>query len=178
MSTSPRRGAGDRIAQTALRAYPPGTTPPLVIQYSASSVPVLQLGSPAPASPSSIERLWSNFIAPSWPPSRRIDAERLRGKAAADPGGYDTVCQAYASRCGVNAVSAQNIILQQAMCRWATVDYQVDVQQRAGVGRAHSTTCIKTSERRHHLRSRYRQCARRLPSPDQHCARRTDSAPL
>src|SRR5208283_4165523 len=32
------------IAQTALRAYPPGTTPPLVIQYSASSVPVLQLG--------------------------------------------------------------------------------------------------------------------------------------
>jgi multidrug efflux pump subunit AcrB len=32
------------IAQTALRAYPPGTTPPLIIQYSASSVPVLQLG--------------------------------------------------------------------------------------------------------------------------------------
>jgi multidrug efflux pump subunit AcrB len=32
------------ISQTLLRFAPPGTTPPLVIQYSASSVPVLQLG--------------------------------------------------------------------------------------------------------------------------------------
>src|SRR5262249_58498458 len=31
------------IAQTAIRSMPPGTTPPLVIQYSASTVPVLQL---------------------------------------------------------------------------------------------------------------------------------------
>ncbi len=32
------------VSQSALRMYPPGTTPPLIIQYSASSVPVLQLG--------------------------------------------------------------------------------------------------------------------------------------
>ncbi len=32
------------IAQTQLRQLPQGTTPPLVIQYSASSVPILQLG--------------------------------------------------------------------------------------------------------------------------------------
>src|SRR5579863_4301246 len=32
------------IAQTGLRQFPQGTTPPLVIQYSASNVPVLQLG--------------------------------------------------------------------------------------------------------------------------------------
>jgi CzcA family heavy metal efflux pump len=32
------------ISQTALRQYPQGTNPPLVIQYSASSIPVLQLG--------------------------------------------------------------------------------------------------------------------------------------
>ena len=31
------------IAQTAIRAMPPGTQPPLVIQYSASDVPILQL---------------------------------------------------------------------------------------------------------------------------------------
>jgi multidrug efflux pump subunit AcrB len=31
------------ICQTLLRIFPPGTTPPLIIQYSASSVPVLQL---------------------------------------------------------------------------------------------------------------------------------------
>jgi len=32
------------IAQTQLRQMPPGTTPPLVIQYNASSVPIIQLG--------------------------------------------------------------------------------------------------------------------------------------
>src|SRR5580704_7795399 len=32
------------ISQTALRAMPPGTNPPLVITYSASTVPILQLG--------------------------------------------------------------------------------------------------------------------------------------
>jgi len=32
------------VSQTQLRFLPPGTTPPLIIQYSASSVPILQLG--------------------------------------------------------------------------------------------------------------------------------------
>jgi multidrug efflux pump subunit AcrB len=31
------------ISQTLLRIFPPGTTPPLIIQYNASSVPILQL---------------------------------------------------------------------------------------------------------------------------------------
>src|SRR5713226_4091240 len=31
-------------SQTGIRFLPPGSTPPLVIQYSASSVPILQLG--------------------------------------------------------------------------------------------------------------------------------------
>src|SRR5947208_7041035 len=32
------------ISQTVIRQLPPGTTPPLVIQYSASTVPILQIG--------------------------------------------------------------------------------------------------------------------------------------
>jgi len=32
------------ICQTLLRSMPPGTTPPLVLQYSASNVPILQVG--------------------------------------------------------------------------------------------------------------------------------------
>src|SRR5207244_9434703 len=31
------------ISQTLLRTMPPGTTPPLILQYSASRVPILQL---------------------------------------------------------------------------------------------------------------------------------------
>ncbi len=32
------------ICQTLLRAFPPGTTPPLILQYNASNVPVVQVG--------------------------------------------------------------------------------------------------------------------------------------
>src|SRR6201981_86405 len=32
------------VSQTQLRSLPPGTQPPLIINYSASSVPILQLG--------------------------------------------------------------------------------------------------------------------------------------
>jgi multidrug efflux pump subunit AcrB len=32
------------IAQTLLKIFPPGTTPPSIIKYDASSVPILQLG--------------------------------------------------------------------------------------------------------------------------------------
>ncbi|HEY3783063.1 MAG TPA: efflux RND transporter permease subunit [Fimbriimonadaceae bacterium] len=37
------------ISQTLLRAFPQGTTPPLILQYSASSVPILQLGLSSPS---------------------------------------------------------------------------------------------------------------------------------
>ena len=51
------------IAQTALRQYPQGTTPPLVIQYSASSVPVLQLGlSGAGLTEQQLNDFGTNFI--------------------------------------------------------------------------------------------------------------------
>ncbi len=36
------------IAQTQLRQLPPGTTPPLIIKYSASSIPVVQLALSSP----------------------------------------------------------------------------------------------------------------------------------
>ena len=37
------------IAQTIIRPFPPGTTPPSIIKYDASSVPILQLGLESPA---------------------------------------------------------------------------------------------------------------------------------
>ncbi len=39
------------IEQTLLRQLPPGTTPPLIIKYSASSIPVIQLGLSSPTLP-------------------------------------------------------------------------------------------------------------------------------
>lgn len=44
--TNPASGVAQisSICETLLRVLPPGTTPPLILQYSASNVPILQLG--------------------------------------------------------------------------------------------------------------------------------------
>jgi multidrug efflux pump subunit AcrB len=49
--------------QTALRGYPPGTVPPLIIQFNATNVPILQLGiSSSILSEQQINDLSSNFL--------------------------------------------------------------------------------------------------------------------
>ncbi len=51
------------ICQTLLRTMPPGTTPPLIIQFSASNVPILQLGLTSPSlSEQQLYDLGLNFI--------------------------------------------------------------------------------------------------------------------
>jgi CzcA family heavy metal efflux pump len=53
------------ISQTVLRQLPPGTLPPLIINYSASSVPILQLGlSGSGLSEQQLNDLGQNFIRP------------------------------------------------------------------------------------------------------------------
>src|ERR1700728_3101959 len=53
------------ISQTALRQLPPGTLPPLIINYSASSVPILQLGlSGQGLSEQQLNDMGQNFIRP------------------------------------------------------------------------------------------------------------------
>src|SRR5271156_1937041 len=53
------------VSQTILRQLPPGTLPPLVINYSASSVPILQLGlSGKGLSEQQLNDLGQNFLRP------------------------------------------------------------------------------------------------------------------
>src|SRR6202453_4516279 len=53
------------ISQTALRQLPPGTLPPLIINYSASSVPILQLGlSGQGLSEQQLNDMGQNFVRP------------------------------------------------------------------------------------------------------------------
>jgi CzcA family heavy metal efflux pump len=53
------------ISQTILRQLPPGTLPPLIINYSASTVPILQLGiSGQGLSESQLNDLSQNFLRP------------------------------------------------------------------------------------------------------------------
>jgi multidrug efflux pump subunit AcrB len=56
-------------SQTILRQLPPGTLPPLIINYSASSVPILQLGiSGQGLSESQLNDLSQNFLRPQLSP--------------------------------------------------------------------------------------------------------------
>lgn len=53
------------VSQTILRQLPPGTLPPLIINYSASSVPILQLGiSGEGLSEQQLNDLSQNFLRP------------------------------------------------------------------------------------------------------------------
>jgi multidrug efflux pump subunit AcrB len=53
------------VSQTVLRQLPPGTLPPLIINYSASSVPILQLGlSGMGLSEQELNDLGQNFLRP------------------------------------------------------------------------------------------------------------------
>jgi multidrug efflux pump subunit AcrB len=125
------------IAQTALRGYPQGTTPPLIIQYSASSVPVLQLGlSGNGLTEQQLNDFGTNFIRtqlatvqgasiplPYGGKQRQvqvdIDTQKLQahGLSAADV---------------VAAVGAQNIILPAGEVKMGHVDYQVETNSTPG----------------------------------------------
>jgi CzcA family heavy metal efflux pump len=119
------------IAQTSLKQYPQGTTPPLIIQYNASSVPILQLGmSGKGLTEQQLNDFGQNFV--------RTQLATVQGAAVPFPYGgkqrqiqvdIDTQkLQAYglSSADVVNAVNAQNIILPSGDVKMGHIDYQVE----------------------------------------------------
>ncbi len=119
------------ISQTALRQYPQGTTPPLVIQYSASSVPVLQLGlSGDGLTEQQLNDFGQNFV--------RTQLATVQGASLAFPYGgkqrqvqvdiNTQKLQAYGLSASdvVNAVNAQNIILPAGDVKMGHIDYPVE----------------------------------------------------
>src|SRR6201996_6210892 len=54
------------ISQTAIRSMPPGTQPPLILNYNASTVPILQLATSSKAlSEQQVLDLTQNFMRPA-----------------------------------------------------------------------------------------------------------------
>jgi multidrug efflux pump subunit AcrB len=137
------------ISQTQLRQYPQGTTPPLVIQYSASSVPVLQLGlSGDGLSEQQLNDFGTNFI--------RTQLATVQGASIPYPYGgkqrqvqvdVDTQkLQAYglSSSDLVNTIGAQNIILPAGDVKMGNVDYQVETNSAPDSIAALNNLPIKT----------------------------------
>src|SRR5437868_6589471 len=120
------------ISQTQLRQLPPGTTPPLVISYNASSVPILQLAmSGQGLSEQQLNDLALNFV--------RTRLITVPGAAVPYPYGgktrqvqVDLDMPALQSK-GlspvdvVNAISAQNLILRAGTSKIGELEYDVDI---------------------------------------------------
>ncbi len=120
------------ISQTQLRQLPPGTTPPLVITYSASSVPILQLAlSGSRLSEQQLFDYGVNFIrtrlitvpgvAIPWPYGGKqrqvqvdLNTQALQAKGLSP---IDVV----------NAISAQNLILPSGTSKIGQFEYDVDM---------------------------------------------------
>ena len=118
--------------QTVLRGLPPGTTPPLVITYTASTTPIVQLGLSSKTLPEQqLFDLGTNFLrtqlttvqgaATPWPYGGKprqiqvdLDSAKLQayGLAPADI---------------VNAVSAQNLILPAGTAKIGPTEYAVEM---------------------------------------------------
>jgi len=120
------------ISQTQLRSLPQGTTPPLVISYSASSVPILQLAlSGKSLSEQDLNDLALNFI--------RTRLVTVPGAAVPYPyGGKQRQVQVDLNTTAlqskglspldvVNAISAQNLILPAGTSKIGALEYDVDI---------------------------------------------------
>jgi CzcA family heavy metal efflux pump len=120
------------IAQTTVRSLPPGTTPPLIISYSASTTPIIQLGLSSKTLPEQqLFDLGQNFL--------RNYLATVPGAATPYPYGGKVrqiqvdldlpKLQAYGLQPNdiVNAVNAQNIILPSGTIKMGSLEYNVEM---------------------------------------------------
>ena len=119
------------ISQTQLRQLPPGTTPPLIISYSASSVPILQLALSGDLSEQQLNDYALNFVR-----TRLITVE---GASVPFPyGGKQRQVQVDLNTAAlqakglsaldvVNAISAQNLILPSGTMKMGPLEYAVNI---------------------------------------------------
>src|ERR1700752_3101681 len=120
------------VSQTQLRQLPPGTTPPLILAYSASSVPVLQLAlSGQGLSEQQLNDYGLNFI--------RTRLITIPGASVPYPyGGKQRQVQVDLNPTAlqskglspmdvVNAISAQNLILPSGTSKIGSKEYDVDI---------------------------------------------------
>ena len=120
------------ICQTTVRGLPPGTTPPLIISYSASTTPIIQLGLSSRTLPEQqLFDLGQNFL--------RNFLATVPGAATPYPYGGKIRqiqvdldlprLQAYGLSPSdiVNAVNAQNIILPSGTIKLGPLEYDVEM---------------------------------------------------
>jgi multidrug efflux pump subunit AcrB len=118
------------IEQAQLRQLPPGITPPLVIKYSASSIPVIQLGLSSPTQP-------ENALFDAAVNTLRPQLITIPGTAVPFPyGGKNRLisidldtnslqARGLAPIDVVNALNLQNLILPSGTAKFGSIEYNV-----------------------------------------------------
>jgi multidrug efflux pump subunit AcrB len=117
-------------AQSIVKLLPPGITPPLVIRYDASTVPILQLGlSGKGLSEQQLNDLGVNFIRPQLAtvPGAAVPIP-YGGKVRqimVDIDSQQLMSKGLSATDVVNAVNAQNVILPSGTAKIGTTEYNV-----------------------------------------------------
>jgi multidrug efflux pump subunit AcrB len=124
------------IAQTVIRSMPPGTTPPLIIRYSASTVPILQYSiSSSKLSEQAVFDLAANQV--------RVGLSVVQGASMPWPYGGKTrlvsvdldltalKAKNLAPMDVINALNAQNLILPSGTTKIGGMEYAVDLNMTA-----------------------------------------------
>src|SRR5580658_2781656 len=120
----------DAEAQATMKQLPEGITPPLVIRYSASTVPILQLGlSGKGLSEQQLNDMGTNFIRPQLAtiPGAAVPLP-YGGKVRQIMVDIDSArlkSEGLSSLDVVNAVNAQNVILPSGTAKIGKVEYNV-----------------------------------------------------
>ncbi len=119
------------VSQTLLRQLPPGTTPPLVIQYNASSVPIIQLAlSGQGLSEQQLGDLGLNFIrtglitVPGAAIPYPYGGKQRQVQVDLDTGALQS--KGLSPSDVVNAINLQNLILPTGTAKIGTFEYEVD----------------------------------------------------
>jgi multidrug efflux pump subunit AcrB len=117
-------------AQVGLKQFPPGVTPPLVISYDASSVPILQLGlSGKGMSEQQLNDLGVNFIRPQLASVQGASIPLPYGgkvrQIMVDIDSQQLMAKGLSPVDVVNAVNAQNVILPAGTAKIGRMEYNV-----------------------------------------------------
>ena len=159
-------------SQTVLKLLPPGITPPYVLSYNASSVPILQLALSSKKLPQmQLFDLGQNFIRPQ--------LATVAGAAVPSPYGGKVLqvqvdldqqaMQAHNVSADdvVNTISVQNLILPAGDEKVGKFDWNVALNASPTAAREDQRSAGQEGQRHDHLHARRRLRASRLAAADQ-----------
>ncbi len=126
------------VSQTVLKQMPPGMTPPLIIQYNASTVPILQYGFSSP-------KMSEQALFDATANQVRVGLSTVQGSMIPWPyGGKNRVvavdlslpelkAKGIQAQDVINAINAQNLVLPSGTAKIGPTEYSVAVDSNARI---------------------------------------------